>query len=386
MDQHDEEISTRPFTRIDNKTETNISSNLYIEPEDKRTQEEKERDGLREQQELNKYLERLKQKQLQEQKELYNEYRLVYIRNHEETIITLQIDGSKHSQFAFDVASTEFIKDRVLHCVHIYNSVHDGDYNWQYQKDYVIDKYRTNILTALSPTQGKLSIQDTDGFMQHHIDQIHRIALINKASFLFTGYFSLRTQTLLPKHLNRGVDFLLSESKIPVIIFKEGMIRGKKNKGFKWLIVMDRSSSDCFKILDVFLPLIDLERDFIYGLTLIPPYVTFDDIKKQFNDKMKELDLKPDQYLYQTEEYAKKPSEIVKQIVNYNTEHYFNFVVFYNNPDKYKVDKEKSETSVYVHKLSSNICFSNNVYFEKQEEERKRKELEAKEKEEDGNY
>lgn len=376
MEPHDEETSTKAFSRLENRTDTHVSSNLHVDLEDRRTQEERERDDIREQIELNNYLERLKQQHFQMQKEMYNEYKLLYIRNKDESIITLQVEGSKHSQFAFDVTIAEFIKDRVLHCVHIYNSIHDIDYNWQYQKDFVIDKYKSKIITSLSPAQGKLSIQDHDGYMQHPIDQIHLIALKNQASFLFTGYFSLKTQTLLPKHLNRGVDYLLGESKIPIIIFKEDIVRGKKNKGFKWLIVMDRSSSDCFKILDVFLPLMDLERDFIYGLTLIPPYVTFDDIKKQFNEKMIELNLRPDQYFYQVEEYAKKPSEIVKQFVNYNSEHYFNFVVFYNNPDKYKVDREKSETSAYVHKLSSNICFSNNVYFDKLENERKKKEQE----------
>lgn len=376
MEPHDEETSTKAFSRLGDRTETQVSSNLHVDLEDRRTQEERERDDIREQIELNNYLERLKQQQFQIQKEMYNEYKLLYIRNKDESIITLQVEGSKHSQFAIDVTIAEFIKDRVLHCVHIYNSIHDIDYNWQYQKDFVIDKYKCKLITSLSPTQGKLSIQDHDGYKQHHIDQIHLIALKNQASFLFTGYFSLKTQKLLPKHLNKGVDYLLGESKIPIIIFKEDIVRGKKNKGFKWLIVMDRSSSDCFKILDVFLPLMDLERDFIYGLTLIPPYVTFDDIKKQFNEKMLELNLRPDQYFYQVEEYAKKPSEIVKQYVNYNSEHYFNFVVFYNNPDKYKVDREKSETSAYVHKISSNICFSNNVYFDKLENERKKKEQE----------
>ena len=47
--------------------------------------------------------------------------------------------------------------------------------------------------------------------------------------------------------------------------------RGFKNQGYKWLLLMDRSNSDCLKVLDVFLPLIDRDIDRIYGLTLNAP-------------------------------------------------------------------------------------------------------------------
>ena len=40
--------------------------------------------------------------------------------------------------------------------------------------------------------------------------------------------------------------------------------RGVKNQGYKWLLLMDRSNSDCLKVFDLFLPLIDRDKDRIY--------------------------------------------------------------------------------------------------------------------------
>ena len=128
------------------------------------------------------------------------------------------------------------------------------------------------------------------------------------------------------------------------------------------------------KMFDFFLPLMDLSKDFIYGLTLLPRYISFDDIKKQFDEKMKSIGIDEEQTFYQMEYYDVRPSEFVKTFVNKNDEHYFDFVVFYNNPDKYKVLKEDSESIKMVEKLNANICFVNGVYLEmKRIEEEKEK-------------
>ena len=75
--------------------------------------------------------------------------------------------------------------------------------------------------------------------------------------------------------------------------------RGVKNQGYKWLLLMDNSNSDFLKVLDAFLPLIDRDIDRIYGWTLMPPYVTYDDIKAPFYEKMEELNfLEGEQYEY----------------------------------------------------------------------------------------
>ena len=98
---------------------------------------------------------------------------------------------------------------------------------------------------------------------------------------------------------------------------------------------------------------------------------------------MKSIGIDEEQTFYQMEYYDVRPSEFVKTFVNKNDEHYFDFVVFYNNPDKYKVLKEDSESIKMVEKLNANICFVNGVYLEMkriEEEKEKLKEEQQKEK------
>ena len=66
---------------------------------------------------------------------------------------------------------------------------------------------------------------------------------------------------------------------------KDNKKRGNKNKGFQWLLVMDKSNSDCYRVLD----LIDRSVDKIYGFTLMPQYIQDDDVKNKFYEKMAEL-------------------------------------------------------------------------------------------------
>ena len=142
---------------------------------------------------------------------------------------------------------------------------------------------------------------------------IARIANKNKCDYLFLGYNGLKTANFLVKNIKKGIDYLLRESNMPTVIFKDKYFRGVKNKGYKWLIVMDRASSDCFKVFDFFLPLMDLSKDFIYGLTLLPRYISFDDIKKQFDEKMKSIGIDEEQTSESTQHIA-KPHSLFLQI------------------------------------------------------------------------
>ena len=128
---------------------------------------------------------------------------------------------------------------------------------------------------------------------------------------------------------------------------------------------MDRSNSDCLKVFDLFLPLIDRDKDRIYGLTLMPPYVAFDDIKAPFYEKMKELNFfEGEQFEYSFREYKSNPIPILTEFVNHNPEHYFDFVIFLNNPAKFKMQKKECHTFKYIKLLFANICFCNFAYLE----------------------
>ena len=314
---------------------------------------------------LEEELKKLELQQLEEERK----YKSQIIRKTEdEHILCLCADGSETSKQAYEIIISEFlprIKNSILMCTYIYNSLKDEKFNWRYQKQHVFEYYKTRLTTSLPEDIGYLIIQDKDNYYNHEIIQIYNIAMKNKCEFFFAGYNGLKTANLKPENIPKALDFLLSESRVPTFILKDKLKRGEKNRGYKWLLILDRANSDCLKVLDFFLPFVDLNKDFIFGLTLLPHYVNFDDVNKQFYNKMEKLGFNHNMCDYDAVEYKSRPSEIVKEFVNHNTKHYFDFVLFYNNPDKYKVQRTESESIKYLMKINANIAFVNGVYLEK---------------------
>ena len=286
----------------------------------------------------------------------------------EENIFCLAVDGSQTSKDAFEIILKEFlnrIHDSVLICPHIYNNLHDDKFNWRFQKAHVMEYYKTRLITSIADHQGYLIIQDRDTYKVHEIEQAYKISEVNQSKYFFCGYEGLREQALKPSRIDVGLEYLLTESKVPVFVMKDKNMRGVKNQGYKWLLLMDRSNSDCLKVLDLFLPLIDRDIDRIYGLTLMPPYVSFDDIKAPFYEKMKELNFfEGEQFEYSSIEYKSNPVPIMTEFVNHNHEHYFDFVIFLNNPQKCKTQKKESHTFKYIKLLFANIGFCNYAYLD----------------------
>ena len=308
-----------------------------------------------------------KKKQLKEQLE-EKKYRNISVRlSKEENILCLSVDGSQTSKDAFEIILTEFlpyIHNSVLICPHIYNGDQDEKFNWRFQKANVLEYYKTRLTTSLADYQGYLIIQDRDENKMHEIEQSYKIAEMNECKYFFCGYEGLREQALKKARIDVGIEYLLGESKIPVIIMKDNKKRGNKNKGYHWLLIMDKSNSDCYRVLDLFLPLIDKENDKIFGLTLMPHFVQNDaDVKKHFYDKMSELNFKEKiQFDYAAKQYNTDPIKILIEFVNHNSEQFFDFVIFLNNPMKFKAQKQECDTFKYVKLLYANIGFCNYAY------------------------
>ena len=311
--------------------------------------------------------EETRKKKLKEQLE-EKKYRNIAVRvAQEENILCLSIDGSQSSKDALEIILTEFlpyIHDSVLICPHIYNNPLDEKFNWRFQKANVIEYYKTRLTTSLADYLGYLIIQDRDSTKIHEIEQSYKICELNQCKYFFCGYEGLREQALNPSRIDVGVEYLLGKSKIPVFIMKDNKKRGSKNKGFQWLLVMDTSNSDCYRVLDVFLPLIDRSVDKIYGLTLLPQYIQSDDnIKEKFFKKMEELNFKEkEQCEYSSLQYKDSSSTVLSDFVNHNNEQFFDFVIFLNNPMKSRSQKQDCETFKYVKLIYANIAFCNYAY------------------------
>ena len=316
---------------------------------------------------LKEFEEEQNKKKLKEQLE-EKKYRNISVRiSKEENILCLSVDGSQTSKDAFEIILTEFlpfIHNSVLICPHIYNGDQDEKFNWRFQKANVLEYYKTRLTTSLADYQGYLIIQDRDANKMHEIEQSYKIAEMNECKYFFCGYEGLREQALKKARIDVGIEYLLGESKIPVIIMKDNKKRGNKNKGFQWLLIMDKSNFDCYRVLDLFLPLIDRQNDKIFGLTLMQHFVqNDDDVKKHFYDKMKELNFKEkEQFEYAAKQYNTDPIKILIEFVNHNSEQFFDFVLFLNNPMKFKAQKQECDTFKYVKLLFANIGFCNYAY------------------------
>ena len=332
-------------------TEKNLSSDNTTSKISKQELEEKE------------YQETLNKKKLQEQAE-EKKYKNTTVRiSKDETILCLAIDGSTNSREAFEILASEFLnrlKNSVLICPHIYDESRDAQFNWRYQKSNVIEYYKNKLLSELADYQGYLIIQDRDTTKSHEIEQAYKIAELNECKYFFCAFEGLREQKLKGSRIDIGIDYLLKESRIPVFIMKDNKKRGEHNKGYKWLLVMDRSLSSPVKVLDLFLPVIDFEKDTIKGLTLLPSYITKDDVKDSFYKKMEEINFVEDkQFTYLCQPYVNNQSKWLADYINHNEDEFFDFVIFLNNPQKSRSQGNDSETFKFVKTICANLCFCN---------------------------
>lgn len=274
-----------------------------------------------------------------------------------DTVFCLSVDGSVHSETAFDIVTEDFLRkenDKLL-IVHIFNSSMDEYYNFRNKKDTIVENYSTKILKF---DKSKVLFLKEDRISKiHALEQVNRISANHKCSYLISGYYGIKGPKGDNKELSKGVDYLLSFSRNPTIIIKENTLRKTKPNGqIKWLFVFDRAYMNCYSILNKFLPLINNEKDYIFGFTMLPTWINFDDVKKNFMLDMELCRFK--NFDYEQIEYKKNPSEFVKEKVNFGETH-FDYLVFYNNPEKHRSDGQHSDIVNIVTKCASNICFVN---------------------------
>jgi len=105
------------------------------------------------------------------------------------------------------------------------------------------------------------------------------------------------------------------------------------------------------------LPIINKEKDFIFGLTLLPSIGSqSDDMQEDFMNIIKKNKIQ--NYEYDCITYTKPPSSIINDKINFGKIHY-DFVVFYNNREKHRNEGVNSDINNIVTKSSCSICFYN---------------------------
>ena len=275
--------------------------------------------------------------------------------------ICLSINGSLNKITSFNLTLTEilpYIKNRELIACHIFNSEKDSEYNWRFQKNTILEKFlRPLERTCIYPNRFYLQ----DKKYPHNIEQINQIAQDSNSLYFITDYDGLKEQNLKPENLKFSIDYLFSYSnKIPTILFKDDKFRKdkeNKEKGYIWLVLLDKDNIDCMKALEFFIPLIDRRKDIIYAYVLIPSMKS-DNISDHFLFIMEKIGFVKDKNCFVNVEYFEKSYfKLVKEYVNNNDDIYFDFVLFYNNPEKYAL--KRNENYKLATELKANIGFVN---------------------------
>jgi hypothetical protein len=312
--------------------------------------------------ELNAELKR-KQEALAEEE---NRYKRVLVRRTEkERIVCLAADGSETSKQAFEIFTKEFllhIDNSMLILPYIYNELKDSKYNWRYQKRNVLEYFQAAINASKLKKDEFFIMQERNIQVPQEIEQIYNIAEKNSAEYFAVGYNGLKGPTLLPANIQKGLHFLLSESKMPTFLMKDKLLRGEKNEGYDWLFVMDRvdSEADCLLPFDYFLPFMDTKRDCVHGLTLLPQIVGKDDMEQKFFEKMKNAGFNVEEQIgYEIHNYMNNQAEYLAEYVNHSTLMYFDFIIFYNNPSRYSIQKSNSEVFKMLERVNANMCWVN---------------------------
>ena len=279
--------------------------------------------------------------------------------------ICFLIDGGTNCKKSFNITIKEFLprlKNRELIGCHIYNSTYNSEYNWQYQKNYILDQYLFTF-DRIIKYPNLFYLQDKKYF--HNILQAYEIAHNSYSKYFILNFDSLKQQDLLIKNIYYGLNFLLTENEIPTLIMKDELTRNdkeegvNKNKGYTWLILFDGTNLKSYNVLEYFWPFIDRKKDFIYVLTIINNSFYSDRIKAIFIDKMNKFNMKENiNYFYRLEIIEnKKYFKYIKEFINFNEDYYFDFVLFYNNPLKYKIKKNYSYEIIM--EMKANIGFIN---------------------------
>lgn len=283
--------------------------------------------------------------------------KLIEIRDSDQTnLFCVSVDGSDHSEKAYEMVTEEFLKQGSKVLVMHVSSYQDDNCSFKYKKETVTNTYATKV-TKLA---GRVNfvVEDKKENMNHALEQVMAFAMFFKSNYLVTGYYGIKGAKGDNNELTKGVNYLLGYSTIPAMIIKDTEIRSKKtSKSHSWLFVFDRKIPNAIKCFQAFSHLIDPLNDNVHGLTVDTSNTSStDEFKEQFNKEIEDKGVFNSEY--ECVATSKAVSAVVCQKVNEGDIQY-DFVVFTNNRQKHRTEGEKSDVVNIVKNCSSSVCFYN---------------------------
>jgi hypothetical protein len=269
-------------------------------------------------------------------------------------LICVSVDGSDHSDLAFDLVTKEFLgSDSKLLLMYISNSKYDDTFNYRNKKQTIVSRYGSKMV--FFSDRSFFLIEERNYNCSHCLEQVYSHASQYKANFFFTGYYGIKGPKGDNKELTKGTDYLLSNCTIPLVIVKDTKLRQNTKTGaYNWLFVFDKKFSTPLKCFHAFAPLVNPSKDFVMGLTLKEVYsVEPDNIESDFMEAANSMGIKNIKYEFST--YEKTASSLITSKVNFG-EIIFDFLVIFNNTSMYRLEKGVHDTANIVKNCSSSVC------------------------------
>jgi hypothetical protein len=338
------------------------------------------------------------------------------IENENNRLFTLCIDGSLHTEKAYNLIIENFLflrknKEDHLLLIYIYDTQKDNNYNYRNKKETIISKY-SDMLNYLDEKKYTFRLEDKHKYIEKerekekererekekdkekeinpnntcnnyysnnnkinnlnninnhhhlHLEQVNKISNLYKSDFLFCGFNGLKGPLGDNNLLTKGIEYLIKESFSPFFLIKDLPLRENKlNKSFNWLFIFDKNNYKSISILDKVLPLIDSERDFVYGINFIDENNQMENYNFNFEEifcaKIKSFDVRNSKFHYIN--YNKSYSSIILMKINFGDIDY-DFVVLFNSKKKHIYETEvkcECENFSIINSAKANICVIN---------------------------
>ena len=262
----------------------------------------------------------------------------------------VSIDGSKHSDFAFELAVSLMTKTDNIIVAHIFNK--NKTVPFEYESETLFSKYETQLIGKFPLERYSLEFRSKSPNTNHSLADINTIAKEVAASVLLVG-FKGHKQSLDPGELTKGIQYISSNIMLPVILLKEQAVR-QAEKPINWLVPIQKLTGKAHACFEFALTIIDPEVDFVKGVCLYD-YEFDKDLEEKFEELCKSKGITNFKFEYVKREKKMLVGDQIADIVNYGDEA-FNFVVLGHNPLKYGQLNETPLVEI-MKKAQTNILF-----------------------------
>lgn len=284
-----------------------------------------------------------------------------------DTIFALNVAGSVDSEYAFEIATKRFAPmndNQKFIFAYIYSSPEqDKTHNYRNKKDIIMASYQNSMRSLDIDRFFFFGEEQNSKNYSHTIQQVEKLCDKHAASYMLTGFNSLKGPKGDNKLLEKGLQIMLKSQRTPFIVIKESSFQKPESslEGLTWLFVFDKINTKCFNSFKKFVPLIDFSKDKVCGYTLIPNSNPFDDIEPLFLKEVSSRNIA--KYEYDFQRYNDEAQLYANKKVNFGLTRY-DFVVLYNNIfytefSKNIVEKQMISNMHIILGASSNICVMN---------------------------